>query len=114
MQLCCATSQPYVTYISIKFSPVSSYATKLLLLRYLIPLISQKLSLRSSKHKTSIYVPHIHINLGDKIWLFGTSPAFKKRVTVIFSRLPPLPNALPLALPYFYWKFVPFSTHQHF
>ena len=31
-------------------------------------------------------------------WLFGTSPAFKERVTTTFNALPPLPNALP----YFY------------
>ena len=54
-QLYCATSQPYITN-SIKFSPASLLATRLLSLRYLIPLIPQKLSLRSSKHKTSIYV----------------------------------------------------------
>ena len=50
-QLYCATSQPYVRSISIKFSRVSLLTPRLLLLRYLIPLIPQKLSLRSSKHK---------------------------------------------------------------
>ena len=55
----------------------------------------------------------IHINLGAKFWLFGTSPASKKLVTTIFNSLPPLPNALLLALPYFYWTFLSFSTHQY-
>ena len=35
---------------------------------------------------------------------------FKERVTTIYNTLPPLPNALPLGLPYSYWKFLPFST----
>ena len=31
-----------------------------------------------------------------------------------FNAFPPLFNTLPLALPYFYRKFLPFSTHQYF
>ena len=55
-QLYCASRQPYVTQVSIKLSPGSLLATRLLILRYLIPLIPQKLSLCSFKPKTSIYV----------------------------------------------------------
>ena len=44
----------------------------------------------------------------------GTRYRFFQRVTAFLNALPPLPNALPLALPYFYWKSVSFSTHLHF
>ena len=40
----------------------------------------------------------------------GTRYRFFQRVTAFLNALPPLPNALPLALPYIYWKSVSFSN----